>query len=314
MNSRVAGLLVTGTVLVLVAGCGLIGGSDKGGKTFGAESTPSVTISSETPPFSAPTVATTPNVTTPSPSTSTTPAESALVVANRTVAQNRLYRAGAVPASRCKEPTERATSVAQLRAYYTEFVHCLDRAWAPVVRKAGYKFWAPKVEILVGDQRRSQCSISDSAAYCGGVISLQATFDLSNQRRYNKLWTRTTMAFLVAHEYGHHIQQLTGIMDASQTRTNYARGTSAQLLESRRLELQASCFSGVYLGADRKYFPASGAWLQKWNWTVANRGDEWNPTRSHGNKANHSRWSRKGFGAGNPAACNTFTASAASVA
>ncbi|TDD60301.1 hypothetical protein E1263_11830 [Kribbella antibiotica] len=309
MHSRVAMSVVTGTVLVLVAGCGLIGGSGKDGGTFKAASTPSVTPSSETPTFSP-----TPTVSTPSPSTSTTPAEPPVVVANRTVTQNRLYRVGAVPASRCKEPTERATSVAQVRAYYTEFVHCLDRAWAPIVRKAGYTFWAPKVEILVGDQPRSQCSITDSAAYCGGVISLKADFDLKNQRRDNKLWTRATMAFLVGHEYGHHIQRLTGIMDASQTRTNHTNGTDAQLLESRRIELQASCFSGVYLGADRKYFPATGAWLKKWNWMVANRGDEWNPTRSHGNKTNHSRWSRKGFGSGNPAACNTFAASTASVA
>jgi uncharacterized protein len=312
--NQVAKSVVTGTVLVLVAGCGLIGGSDKGGGTFESASTPSVTTSSETPTFSPTPTVSTPTVSTPSPSTSMTPAESPLVVANRTVTQNRLYRVGAVPASRCKEPTERATSVAQLRTYYTEFVRCLDRAWAPIVRKAGYTFWAPKVEILVADQPRSQCSITDSAAYCGGVISLKANFDLTNQRRENKLWTRTTMAFLVAHEYGHHIQRLTGIMDASQTRTNYANGTDAQLLESRRLELQASCFSGAYLGADRKYFPASGAWLTKWNWMVANRGDEWNPTRSHGNKTNHSRWSRKGFGSGNPAACNTFAASTASVA
>src|SRR5690242_11611384 len=135
---------------MLVAGCGLIGGSGKDGGTFKAAPTPSATTSSETPAYSPTPSVSTPTVSTPSPSTSATPAESPLVEANRTVAQNRLYRVGAVPASRCKEPTERAVSVAQVRAYYTEFVQCLDRAWAPVVRKAGYTFRAPKVEILVG--------------------------------------------------------------------------------------------------------------------------------------------------------------------
>ena len=86
------------------------------------------------------------------------------------------------------------------------------------------------------------------------------------------------------------------------------RGTS-----SPRRELQASCLSGVYLGADKQYFPARGSWLQKWRWTVRNRGDEWNPQRTHGNKSNHSRWSRAGFESANPASCNTFTAKAASV-
>jgi predicted metalloprotease len=244
----------------------------------------------------------------------TPPAETPIAAANRVVTQNPLYRVGRLPASKCKEPAERATSVAQLTAYYTEFVHCLDRAWAPVVRKAGFQFWAPRIEVIPHGQSRKQCAVTDSAAYCDGVISLEADFDLGNQRRSDKLWTRTTMAFLVAHEYGHHIQRLTGILDGSETRRNYANGLDAELTENRRLELQASCFSGVYLGADRQYFPARGAWLKRWYWTVAHRGDEWNPARTHGNKTSHSRWSRQGFASGSPASCNTFTAGPAAVA
>jgi predicted metalloprotease len=230
------------------------------------------------------------------------------------VTQNPLYRVGQLPASHCKEPSARPTSVAKIKAYYTEYVRCLDRAWAPVIRKAGFTFWSPRLEVVSHGQARTQCDLTDSAAYCNGVISMKADFDLTNQRRYDRLWTRTTMAFLVAHEYGHHIQRLTGIMDASTTRTNYSNGVAAELTESRRLELQASCLSGVYLGADRRFFPASGSWLTKWYWTVANRGDEWNPERSHGNKRNHSRWSRQGFASGNPASCNTFSAAPARVA
>jgi len=106
---------------------------------------------------------------------------------------------------------------------------------------------------------------------------------------------------------------MTGILKASLTREDYINGIDAHLAESRRRELQASCFSGVYLGADQQFFPVGGSWLQKWNFTVRNIGDEWNPQRDHGNKTNHDRWSQAGFASGDPASCNTFTAESAGV-
>ena len=213
----------------------------------------------------------------------------------------------------CKEPAIRPTTLANVRKYYAAFVKCLDKAWAPIVRKAGFTFTPPRLEVFTGRSRPS-CGVTDSAAYCGGgVISMSADYDLKNYRTDDKLWARTTMAHLIAHEYGHHIQRLTGITAASAARS-LTMSADAGLAESRRIELQASCFSGVYLGADRRYFPVSGSWLQRWVWTIRHRGDEWNLTRSHGKSSTHSRWTRRGFDAASPSACNTFTASAASIA
>lgn len=250
---------------------------------------------------------------TASPSTPAAPtAAQTRAAQNRAVIQNSLYRVGRLPASRCKEPTGRPTTTANVRKYYTEFIRCLDKAWAPAIRKAGFTFQAPRLEVITG-RSRTRCAVTDSAAYCSGVISMSANFDIENYRNTRRLWTRTTMAQLIAHEYGHHLQRLTGIRSASDARSHYLSG-DARLAESRRLELQASCFAGVYLGADRLYFPVAGAWRQEWLWTIRNRGDEWNPTRSHGNRTSHSRWTRRGFAAAGPAGCNTFTASAASIA
>jgi len=233
---------------------------------------------------------------------------------NRVVLQNPLYKVGRIPASRCKEPTTRPTSVVKVKAYYTEFVSCLNKAWAPVIRKAGFEFQAPKLQVSSGPLAdKAFCDIRSSAVYCNGTIYMHADFDLKNQRIHDPLWTRTTMAFLIAHEYGHHVQAMTGILGASATREDYINGVDEHLAESRRRELQASCLSGVYLGADKQFFPASGSWLQKWKYTVRNRGDEWNPQRDHGNKTNHGRWSQAGFDTADPASCNTFTAKPATV-
>ena len=231
---------------------------------------------------------------------------------NKTVLQSPLYKVGRIPASRCKEPTARPTSIAKVRAYYTQFLGCLNKAWEPVMGEAGFRFWAPKLQVYTGKPTGQSCNLTSTAVYCNGIIYMNADYDLKNQRTYDPLWTRTTMAFLIAHEYGHHVQAMAGILQASHA-ARTTSGADTRLVESRRRELQASCLSGVYLGADKQYFPARGSWLVKWRWTVRNRGDEWNPTRSHGNKGNHNRWSQAGFNSANPASCNTFTAKPASV-
>ena len=58
-------------------------------------------------------------------------------------------------------------------------------------------------------------------------------YDLKNYRNDDKLWARTTMAHLIAHEYGHHIQRLTGITAASAARS-LTMSADAGLAESRR--------------------------------------------------------------------------------
>lgn len=249
---------------------------------------------------------------TPTPSQPTATA-APMANQNRLVLQSRLYKVGRIPASRCKEPSTRPTSLAKVRLYYTQYLGCLNKAWEPVMREAGFPFRAPKLVVYAGRFPNAYCALKSTAVYCDGTIYMSADYDLKNYSAYDPLWARTTMAFLIGHEYGHHVQAMAGILQASHTREMVLSNSTLALLESRRRELQASCLSGVYLGADKQFFPARGSWLVKWKWTVRNRGDEWNPQRTHGNKTNHSRWSRAGFEAADPAACNTFVAKPATL-
>ncbi|MDX6241029.1 MAG: hypothetical protein QOG10_5853, partial [Kribbellaceae bacterium] len=43
-----------------------------------------------------------------------------------------------IPASKCKEPSARPTAMPAVRAYDTQTVACLNKVWAPVIRKAGF--------------------------------------------------------------------------------------------------------------------------------------------------------------------------------
>lgn len=221
------------------------------------------------------------------------------------LAKNPLYRVGKLPASRCPEPQHAPTSLASDRAYYTEFLGCLNKAWAPAIRKAGFSFQPPKLVVTEGRSASSPCEYTDGLAYyCDGTIYMDAATDIAYYKE-NQERTRIWMAFNFAHEYGHHVQAMTGILKAWYDRGVTLNGVDAALEESRRAELQASCLAGVYLGADRDWFPITGDWADEYDYLVHHTRD---PERDHGKRANHGQWSIAGLDAADPAACNTYLA------
>jgi len=227
------------------------------------------------------------------------------------LAKNRIYRVGKLPASECKEPLIEPTSLRNVRAYYTGYVACLNKAWAPVIRKAGFTFTPPKLVVVLGRSPSSPCHADDGQDYyCGDTIYMDAEPDIAGFKD-DPDWALTWMAFIIGHEYGHHVQRLTGILNAKYQRGLSLNGIELQLEETRRLELQASCFSGVYLGADRDFFAFDDGWLDLWNLVIADTDD---PKQDHGNSKNNAHWTTAGFTTAGPAACNTYTAPSSSVA
>jgi hypothetical protein len=143
---------------------------------------------------------------------------------------------------------------------------------------------------------------------------MNLTEDIGNYNRYSqsyqKVWARMWMLHQFAHEYGHHIQYNMGILQAY-SRIRYERPTYAmELQDSRRLELQASCFSDIFIGSNRRTYPITGQSLTQWRWLIGNVTDYAN---DHGDANNHKYWALRGWDKRNPAACNTFVAPAAKV-
>ena len=100
--------------------------------------------------------------------------------------------------------------------------------------------------------------------YCsgnGGVIYIPAS-QIIAQWNSNPTYARAWATQMMAHEYGHHVQFLTGILNASWTRQNAFSTNAARLEESRRRELQASCLGAAYIGANKLYYPMSGGLLR----------------------------------------------------
>jgi predicted metalloprotease len=188
-----------------------------------------------------------------------------------------------------------------------------DSATPPVVLPAGHQFTPPGMMVVNG-YASSPCGGSSGRGvsfYCPSnhTIYMDAADDMDFFRQ-NQPFGRLAATHTVAHEYGHALQGMTGII-RSYNRLYYdAPNRAARLEVNRRMELQASCFGNLFLGANKGSYPIRGQFLTLWDYFVSNGSD---PRRDHGSARNHSYWSKRGFGSRNLAACNTFTAPASRV-
>ncbi|WP_405057470.1 neutral zinc metallopeptidase [Kribbella sp. NBC_01505] len=219
--------------------------------------------------------------------------------------KNAIYGAGKLAPSGCADPAGELTALAEVRAYYLKLVACLNKAWAPPVRKAGFAFKAPQLVVTVGHSPDSTCDAPDGQLYyCRGTIYMDARVDIDYDKE-DRAANRALMVFFIAHEYAHHIQALTGIQKVKDARDETLNGVDIQLQETRRIELQADCFSGAFAASVRKTFPIDDAWVETWSATY----DDFSPMDdTHGLGATRRIWSLKGFTVGDLRACNTFAA------
>ncbi|MEV8374821.1 neutral zinc metallopeptidase [Kribbella sp. NPDC056861] len=223
--------------------------------------------------------------------------------------QNSLYKAGRVPTVSCKLPAAAQTSKAAVSAAAAVVLDCLDRAWVPVVAKAEYLYESPGL-VLFDRAKDKSCDLRElhaSAFYCSRENKIYLEWKEYLQRGS---WNRQIdLLDTMAHEYGHHLQRLVGILTygwdpkASQT-------SPAALLKSRRIELQATCFGAAFLGATKTSLRLTGSRRATWEFQTKHSGDEYNPDklRDHGSRTSQWRWAGPAFQSMSPASCNTFTA------
>jgi predicted metalloprotease len=191
----------------------------------------------------------------------------------------------------------------ELRAYLEAELTCLDAAWKPVVSGINLPFESTK---LTMDDSSGSCRARDGSApvafYCGADNELhmpvQSVLDGTDG-------IPAVVIGVLAHEYGHHVQDMSGILLAESRREKTAgRDTEAGLELSRRLELQANCFAGMFLasvagrGSVTKAMAATGAAA------FADGGGE----KDHGTAPNQGRWAQIGYQQNKTAACNTWAA------
>ncbi|RZT28472.1 putative neutral zinc metallopeptidase [Kribbella sp. VKM Ac-2569] len=234
------------------------------------------------------------------------------------VGKNAIYTAGALAAAKCAEPAFRPTSMENVRSYYQALTACMDKAWEPIVTKAGFEFRSPNL-VIFSDGDETACGVQhDLALYCQDEHGGSATMpwqELVEEYPKNKAEVRAEMAQSFGFVYGVHLQNLTGMAEASDNLADTAASKAAQLEMNRRAALQAYCFGAVFFGAARTSFPLRGELLRQWNGLISRRGDEFtkDKVRDHGSSKSLALWMNQGLATSNPGSCNTFVAASAKV-
>ncbi|TDW98674.1 neutral zinc metallopeptidase [Kribbella sp. VKM Ac-2566] len=234
------------------------------------------------------------------------------------VGKNPIYAAGALAVAKCPEPAFRPTSMENVRSYYQALTACMDKAWEPIVTKAGFEFRSPNL-VIFSDGDETACGVQhDLALYCQDEHGGSATMpwqELVEEYPKNKAEVRAEMAQSFGFVYGVHLQNLTGMAEASDNLADTAASKAAQLEMNRRAALQAYCFGAVFFGAARTSFPLRGELLRQWNGLIQRRGDEntKDKVRDHGSSKSLALWMNQGLATTNPGSCNTFVAASAKV-
>ncbi|MET7773698.1 neutral zinc metallopeptidase [Nocardia sp. NPDC005366] len=196
--------------------------------------------------------------------------------------------------------------------FYEAAIGCLDASWEPTLRGAGLPFRSPRV--LAPEQVRSVSSPCEpelfairESSYCAIDETIVLPFDTVRPLAVGS--RRGAQLAAVAREYGHHIQTVIGLTRAyADKRAALGWNSAAGQEQGRRWELQAGCFSGMFLGTS---FDRGDIDERTWNEAArVNRvaGDRPGEPRVHGTDANVWGWWKWGSDKGDTWECNTWYA------
>ncbi|WP_243714950.1 neutral zinc metallopeptidase, partial [Actinomadura bangladeshensis] len=223
-----------------------------------------------------------------------------------------LYKTGPLTSVSCRLP-QILPSAESMRGFMDTLSDCLDSAWARQFQKAGIAFDKPDRVFWV-DPGRSPCGTypapGASAFYCPAnntmYVGLRHVVETSGGEPLSHY---AVYARVIAHEYGHHVQDRAGILlygDRQIESGDKATGNAA----SRRIELQAQCFAGAFLGSERATLPMTREQYVAMITDVRGRGEDRKPVdeRDHGSGAHYAGWVVAGFNGRDLTVCNTWIA------
>ena len=207
----------------------------------------------------------------------------------------------------------------QLAQFSSQILATTEDAWGEYFRNQGRQYVQPKM-VLYRGSTPTACGTGQSAMgpfYCPAdqKVYLDLSFydDMKNQLGAAG---DAAFAYVIAHEVGHHVQNLDGTME----RVNRARARMSEHDANRlsvMVELQADCLAGVWANrAQARQLFEQGDLEEAFNAAEAvgddrlqqrSRGYAVPDSFTHGTSAQRLQWFRRGLQSGDPAQCDTFS-------
>lgn len=225
------------------------------------------------------------------------------------------------PALESQQP--RSAAEDELARFASMVLADTEDTWGEIFAAGGQRYQAPQLVLFTG-ATRSACGVGQAEMgpfYCpaDGKVYLDLSFFDELHRRFGAPGD-FAQAYVIAHEVGHHVQNLLGIADkVQQVRQRVSEREADQL--SVRMELQADCLSGVWANhAHRSRQILEQGDIEEGLRAAAAVGDDHmqRQTRgqvmvdsfTHGSSEQRMRWFRRGLESGQLKACDTFGAAA----
>ena len=232
-----------------------------------------------------------------------------------------LLSGGPVSQPQSQQAPNRTAPAAEDRQ--TKFVRTVladtEDVWTQIFRANGKTYPAPTL-VLFSGATQTACGTGQTASgpfYCPGdrKVYIDLSFYQLMQQRFH-VSGEFAQAYVIAHEVGHHVQNLMGIMDKVNSAERQMSKAQANAM-SVRLELQADCLAGVWAfhanqarsileqgdveGALNAATAIGDDALQK-----QEQGYVVPDSFTHGTSAQRVRWFKQGVSSGEVKSCNTF--------
>jgi predicted metalloprotease len=209
----------------------------------------------------------------------------------------------------------------EMRQFVARVLGSTERTWSKIFSAAGRTYEKPTL-VLFSDAVESACGFAAAAAgpfYCGSdrKVYIDLSFYHDLRQRFQAPGD-FAQAYVIAHEVGHHVQNLLGIMTKVQSLQSRARSESEVNQLSVRLELQADCLAGIWANyAHRERNILEQGDVEEGLNAAAQIGDDRMQKRArgyvvpegftHGSAEQRVQWFRRGIESADLKQCDSFS-------
>jgi len=198
------------------------------------------------------------------------------------------------------------------------YVNSIQAYWTTALPQLGRSYQMTQTTLFSDpvDTGCGQATSQTGPFYCPADQNIYLELGFFNvlEQQYGGSSAPLAQAYVVAHEYGHHIQNLLGVLGRSQD------GTTGPTSSAVRVELQADCYAGVWAGnaVNTGYIePLSESEVAEALESARAVGDDRIQSQSgggihpeswtHGSSDQREAWFKTGYLEADPAACDTFS-------